>query len=58
MNSERKVNILWAHGEHFVNSKSERSGERKWTNSDHTVNTWKNGKVERFRDCMHVTNIH
>ena len=66
MKSERFVN-----DERFVNGERERTvnAERKivndertlnarWTDGERTVNERKNGKVERFRDCISIFNIH
>lgn len=41
---------------------TERSGGRKWTHCERTVNAWKNGKVERFSDsiwyfCIYIVYI-
>ena len=67
------MNERWANDERFVNGERERTvnAERKtehwthdertlnarWTDGERTVNERKNGKVERFRDCMFVKNI-
>ena len=59
------MNERWANAERFVNGERERTvnAERKtvndertmsarWTHGERTVNERKNGKVERFRDCI------
>lgn len=50
--NERFVNAKWAQGERFLNGERERSGERKWTRCERTVNARKIWKVERFGDCI------
>lgn len=54
------VSVRWALCERWA--WTERSGERKWTHCERTVNAWKNGKVERFSDsiwyfCIYIVYI-
>ena len=54
-NSERTLNALWTlNAKLWTMNADERTLNARWTEGERTLNERKNGKVERFRDCMYL----